>query len=152
VQDDDDWKMFGSALALIQQFVRLAAQSPDPEVMRKGVDDMLAGKNPEASRAAGQILDDVVRDMPSEYRDTFASVARDIITIARRDNATRPLAEPGAAPSPERALQARKELHAMGLRYWDEQQFLEAVRRNDRIAVDLFLAADGLARNPPATR
>jgi hypothetical protein len=36
----------------------------------------------------------------------------------------------------------------MGLRYWDEQQFLEAVRRGDRIAIDLFLAARGLQNKP----
>jgi hypothetical protein len=45
----------------------------------------------------------------------------------------------------------------MGLRYWDEQQFLDAVRRGDRIAVDLYLAGRGLQsaetpRNPQPVR
>ncbi len=151
VQDDEDWRMFGNALALVQHFVRLAAQSPDPAVVRKGVDDMLAGRNPEANRAAGEMMDEVLRDMPQEQRAAFVSVARDILAIARRDGAAEAAREAAAAPL-ERALQARKDLHAMGLRYWDERQFLEAVRRGDRIAVDLYLAAQGLARNPPAGR
>ena len=33
----------------------------------------------------------------------------------------------------------------MGLCYWDEQQYEEAVKRGDRIAVELFLAGKGLA-------
>jgi hypothetical protein len=76
------------------------------------------------------------------------SIARDLLAIARRENARPPLPASAAAPVPEgreEALRARRELHAMGLRYWDEQQFNEALKRGDRLAVDLFVAARGLA-------
>ncbi len=87
--------------------------------------------------------------MPAEQRGVVAALGRDLLTLARREQA-RAAAQPATAVEPSRddALQARKDLHAMGLRYWDEQQFLEAVRRGDRIAVDLFLAARGLQTRP----
>jgi len=158
VEDDGDWKMLGGALSIIQQIVQVAAQSTDPEAARRKVDAMLAGENPEANRMAARLMDDVLAEVPSEHRGTFESIARDLLVLARREQAKAAAASAlpaaSAAPaSPEAALQARKELHAMGLRYWDEQQFLEAVRRGDRIAVDLFIAARGLeSRNPPPAR
>jgi len=160
VEDDDDWKVLGGALSIIQQIVQVAAQSSDPEAARKKVDAMLAGENPEANRMAARLMDDVLAEVPNEHRGTFESIARDLLVLARREQA-KPASAPASssiasaspASSPEAALQARKELHAMGLRYWDEQQFLEAVRRGDRIAVDLFIAARGLeSKNPPQAR
>ena len=162
--EDDDWKLLGGALSLIQQIVQVAAHSKDPEAARKRVDAMLAGQDPGANRIAARLMDDVLEEVPTEHRGTFTAIARDLLVIARREQANAAAAQPiaGAQPaaqSSEVALQARKELHAMGLRYWDEQQFLEAVRRGDRIAVDLFLAARGLesrnpapAKNPPLAR
>lgn len=44
-------------------------------------------------------------------------------------------------------VEARKELGAMGLSYSDSKQFLDAWKRNDRIAVDLFLAAQAIDLN-----
>ena len=41
-------------------------------------------------------------------------------------------------------LQARKDLAAMGLRYFDAEQYREALRRNDALAVELFVAGRGL--------
>jgi len=35
-------------------------------------------------------------------------------------------------------------LTAMGLRYYDEAQYLDAVKRNDQLAVELFIAARGV--------
>jgi hypothetical protein len=32
----------------------------------------------------------------------------------------------------------------MGLRYYDEGQFLDAVKRNDQLATELFIAARGV--------
>jgi hypothetical protein len=137
---------FGSVLALVQQFVRLAAQSPDPQVVQKGVDSILAGENAEANRHAARVFEEMLSDFPPGQRDLVASIGRDLLTIARREQAKTPHAHwPGSDLSDaQRAIQARKELHAMGLRYWDEQQFLEAARRGDRIAVELYLAARGL--------
>jgi len=157
--EGDDWKMIGGVLALVQQIVHLAANSPDPNAAQKGVDDILSGQDAQANRIASGVLDEVLQDVPADQRGTFVAIGRDLLTLARREReraAAVPAAEVGMQA--ERAaqadpLQARKELHAMGLKYWDEQQFLEAVRRGDRLAVDLFLAARGLeAKNPPPAR
>jgi hypothetical protein len=42
------------------------------------------------------------------------------------------------------ALQARKDLNAMGLRYHDGKDFLDAVKRDDVLAVELFIAGMGV--------
>jgi len=147
--DADDWKLIGGILSLVQQVVHQAATSPDPAAAQKHVEAILSGGNEQANRIAAGVLDEVLQDVPAEQRGTFVAIGRDLLTLARRDQA-RAAAQPQAAVEPSRddALQARKELHAMGLKYWDEQQFLEAVRRGDRIAVDLFLAARGLQNKP----
>ena len=153
--DADDWKLIGGMLALVRQVVHLAATSPDPVAAQKGADAILSGENAQANRLADGMLAEVLQDVPPEQRGAFVAIGRDLLTLARREQA-RAAAQPPVAVEPskeEGALRARKELHAMGLRYWDEQQFLEAVRRGDRIAVDLFVAARGLeARNPPPAR
>jgi hypothetical protein len=151
--DDDaqDWRLIGGVLALVQQVVHIAATSPDPAAAQKSVDQIFSGQNAEANRVAAGVLEDVLQDVPAEQRAAFVAIGRDLLTLARREQARIAAQAPLAAVDPYRpdALQARKELHAMGLRYWDEQQFLEAVRRGDRIAVDLFIAARGLESRPP---
>jgi hypothetical protein len=159
-EEADDWKMIGGFLALVQQVVHLAANSPDPDAARRHVDGILAGESAQANRIAAGVLEEVLQDVPAEQRGAFVAIGRDLLTLARREQARTaaqpPMAaQPSVAPetSREGALQARRDLHAMGLRYWDEQQFLEAVRRGDRIAVDLFMAARGLeSKNPPPAR
>lgn len=152
-EDDEDWKMLGGALALLQQIVQVAAHSNDPEAARKRVDAMLAGENPEANRVAARMMDEVLQEVPFEHRGTFAAITRDLLVLARREHARGPAP---AERATEDAVRARKELQAMGLRYWDEKQFIDAVRRGDRIAVELFLAGRGLEsaapKNPPAGR
>lgn len=147
--DAEDWKLIGGILSLVQQVVHQAATSPDPAAAQKGVEAILSGGNEQANRVAAGVLDEVLQDVPAEQRGTFVAIGRDLLTLARRDQA-RAAAQPQAIEEPGRddALRARRELHAMGLKYWDEQQFLEAVRRGDRIAVDLFLAAKGLQSKP----
>jgi len=147
--DADDWKLIGGILALVQQVVHEAATSTDPAAAQKKVDGILSGGNEKANRIAAGIADEMLQDMPAEQRVVVAALGRDLLTLARRDQARAAApAQVPVAPARDDALQARKELHAMGLRYWDEQQFLEAVRRGDRIAVDLFLAAKGLQTKP----
>lgn len=145
----DDWRVIGGLLALVQQVVHQAASSPDPAAAQRSVDRILAGENAEANRIAAGVMDEILQDVPAEQRGAFVAIGRDLLTLARREQA-RAAMQPLVAAEPSRhdALQARKELHAMGLRYWDEQQFLEAVRRGDRIAVDLFIAARGLESKP----
>lgn len=138
----EDWALFGRMLALVHAFVRLAAPSPDPQTMQKGIDGLLSGENAEANRAASGLLDEMLADMPAEQRGLFSAIGRDVLTIARREQA-RAAALPDPAPA-ERAMQARKDLHAMGLRYHDAGQFLDAVKRDDALAVELFVHARGV--------
>jgi len=133
--DDDGWKAFGHALTLAQVLMRIASQSDDPN---KGFDDVLAGRSTEANRAIAGLLEEATADMPVEYRSRVASIGQDVASLARKQ-----IAQPALA-SPDRALQARKDLTAMGLKYYDESQYLDAVKRNDQLAVELFIAARGV--------
>lgn len=54
---------------------------------------------------------------------------------------------------PERrlsAMDARKELTAMGLQYFSQEQFLAAIHRGDALAVDLFITGAGIDLNAGA--
>jgi hypothetical protein len=131
---------FTHALTLVQMFVRAAAQSDDPKASLKAIDDVLAGRNTEANRAFAGLLEEATSDMSSEHRDKVASIARDLATTARKEIAKSPLESIPA----ERSLQARKDLTAMGLRYYDQGQFLDAVKRNDALAAELYLIGRGV--------
>ncbi|MCX7961646.1 MAG: hypothetical protein N2653_08750 [Burkholderiales bacterium] len=137
-EEADETRLFGAVLALVAQFVRAAA-APGPEAARRHVDEILAGRNSEANRAAGELFAELAKEVQPEHRGTLAAIAKDLLAIARREQARAP-----ADVARERAIAARKELHAMGLRYWDEQQYREALARGDRIAVELFEAAGAL--------
>jgi hypothetical protein len=137
-QDDEGWKAFGHALTLAQVLMGIAARSDNPE---KGFDDVLAGRSTEANHAMAGLLEEATADMPAEYRARVASIGQDIASIARKQIGK---PTPGAAPSADRALQARKDLTAMGLKYHDPNDFLAAVRRDDALAVELFIAGRGV--------
>jgi hypothetical protein len=139
VEEDDGWQAFGHALTLVQTLVGIAARSDDPQASLKGIDDVLAGRNEDANRAIAGLLNDATSDMPSEYRDKVAAIGRDLTVAARRD-----LAKGPADVSPDRALQARKDLNAMGLSYYDAKQFLDAVKRDDALAVELYIVGRGV--------
>ena len=137
--DDDGWKAFGHALTLAQVLMRTAAHSDDPE---KGFDDVLAGRNAEANQAITGLLEEATADMPAQYRSRVASIGQDVAVLARKQ-----VGKPAPASSAERAdraLQARKDLTAMGLRYHDPKDFLEAVGRDDALAVELFIEGRGV--------
>jgi hypothetical protein len=144
---DDDWKMFGGILSLVQSFVHIAATTDDPQVMQKNFDGLLAGRNPEANRIAGELMGEMMEDMPQQYRGTIHALARDVLTIARRENARAAASvapAPAAQSSREAMIQARKDLTAMGLRYYDAEQYRDAVRRGDTLAVELYVLARGV--------
>ena len=149
----DDDPAFGHMLSLVQVFVRLAGQSDDPVAGLKAMDDVLAGRNVDANRAASGLFNEITAGMPAEHRDKVASIAGDVLALARKD-----LGKPAVnSLSAEQSLQARKDLTAMGLRYYDEEQFRAAVKRGDKLAVDLFVAGKGIdpavvARSLPAAR
>lgn len=135
-EDDEGWKAFGHALSLAQVLMRIAARSDDPD---RAFDDVLAGRNTEANRALAGMLEEATADMPPEYRERVASMGQDIAAIARKSAGKVP-----ARASADSALQARKDLTAMGLRYHDAKEFLEAVGRDDTLAVELFIAGRGV--------
>jgi hypothetical protein len=147
-EDADDRALLGGVLALVQPIVHLAAHSPDPQAAQRAIDAMLDGRNEEANRIAAGVFDGMLSDVAPEHRPALRSIGRDLLVLARREQA-RALLLPQTETA--YAIEARKALYSMGLRYWDEQQYQDAVRRGDSIAVELYLAARGL-RNPPAAR
>jgi hypothetical protein len=134
-KDDESWKAFGHALTLAQVMMRIAAHSETPE---RGYDDVLAGRDTEANRAMAGLLEEATADMPPEYRSRVASIGQDIAALARKEM-TKP-----KVVAPDRALQARKDLTAMGLKYHDPNEFLDAVQRDDALAVELFIDGRGV--------
>jgi hypothetical protein len=81
--------------------------------------------------------------MPTEYRSRVASIGQDIASLARKQIG-KPVAAPVGPASADRALQARKDLTAMGLKYHDPNEFLAAVERDDALAVELFIEGRGV--------
>ena len=86
-------------------------------------------------------MKDALADVSPENRATIAAIGRDLVGVARKNLLGR---EAGRDAVPDRSLQARKELNAMGLTYHDSKQFLDAVKRNDTIAAELFIAGRGV--------
>jgi hypothetical protein len=132
---DEGWSAFGHALTLAQVMMRIAAHSENPD---QGFDDVLAGRSTEANRAIAGLLEEATADMPPEYRSRVAAIGQDVASLARKE-----MAKPTVA-APDRAIQARKDLTAMGLKYHDPNDFLEAVRRDDALAVELFIDGRGV--------
>jgi hypothetical protein len=138
VKEEEGWSAFGHALTLAQVFARIAAHSDNPE---QGFDDVLAGRSTEANQAFAGLFKDATADMPPQYRERVAAIGKDLALAARKQSA----AGPGApAPARDDALQARRDLTAMGLRYHDPNDFLDAVKRDDALAVELFVAGRGV--------
>src|SRR4029077_10282144 len=82
-------------------------------------------------------------EMPAQYRDRVAAMGRDMAALALRN----PVSSTADTGSVQRSLQARKDLTAMGLRYYDHSEFLDAVKRNDELATELYIAAKGVDLN-----
>lgn len=135
---DDEDKAFRHILTLVQTFTSIAAQSASPE---RDIADVLAGKNETANSAASGLLQEITADMPAATRSQMSAIGADLISIARR-GAT-PFSAPAQASATD-AVQARKDLTAMGLKYHDSSEFLDAVKRNDALAVELFIAGKGV--------
>jgi hypothetical protein len=132
--EDVEWSAFGHVLTLVETVVR-AGMQPNPDA---AMAEVLSGHNPRVNGALAGLFAEATAELPSEYRDRVASLGRELAGYA----ATHPTAP--AAPSADRALQARKDLNAMGLRYFDEGDFLDAAKRNDALAVELFVAGRGV--------
>jgi hypothetical protein len=138
---EDERPAFGHALTLVHLFVRIAAESETPQQSLNAVDDVLLGRNAAANEAVAGLLKEALIDVPREHRSTIAAIGRDLASLARKNLRKSATLE---APVPISPLQARKDLTGMGLTYHDSKQFLDAVKRNDAIAAELFIAGRGI--------
>lgn len=132
---EDEDRFLGHMLTLVHSVVRIAAHAETPQDSLRAFDEVLAGRNAEVNRAVMGLFDEMTLDMSSRNRDRVAAIGRDLATLGRKDMQRQPSVEP---------LRARQDLNAMGLRYYDEKQFLDAVKRNDELAVELFIAGRGV--------
>lgn len=71
--------------------------------------------------------------------------------------AAQPASKATVQSSPARGIDlslvgARKELTSMGFKFFDQDQFVDAARRNDFLTVRLFLAAAAISPNKPDSR
>jgi hypothetical protein len=134
--DAQDWESFGHVLTLLQNAVRLGASPYPDQVMA----DLLAGRNHQVNQAVASLFAGATAEMPAEYRDRVAALGREFATLALNN----PASGPAQALSADRSLRARKDLTAMGLNYHDHGEFLDAVKRNDQLAVELYIAGRGV--------
>jgi len=135
--DSQDWTAFGHMLTLLQTAMRIGA-SPYPD---QAMTDLLAGRNYEANQAIASLFAGATAEMPDEYRQRIAAMGREMANLALKQQAMAPAT---ASISADRTLQARKDLTAMGLHYYDHGEFLDAVKRNDELATELFIAGRGV--------
>jgi hypothetical protein len=110
----------------------------DPKAMEKAMDDILNGRNAEANALALEIFGEV----PAPEREKMLSIGRSMAAMSQRQATAEARASGDAA-----AIQARKDLTAIGLVYHDKNQFLDAVKRNDLLAARLFIAGRGVDPN-----
>ena len=134
---DEDWSAFGNVLTLVQQMIRIG-NHPYPD---QAMSDLLSGRNHEANQAIASLFAGATAEMPPQYRDQIASMGRDLAALALRAN---PAPAAVQAISADRSLQARKDLTAMGLKYYDQEQFYDAAKRGDLLATELFIAGKGV--------
>jgi hypothetical protein len=132
----DDWATFGRMLSLFQGFLQVSADSGgDNKHVEKHVDGLLSGKNADANKLAEEMFG----DMPGEQRGQALGIARALVALGQQQaQIDRHRAEEGDA------IQARKDLAGMGLSYFDRKQFVDAVTRGDRLAVQLYLGGRGV--------
>lgn len=136
---NEEWPAFGHALTLVHLFVRIAAESETPTQSLRAIDEVLLGRNAAANEAVAGLVKEMLADVPPQHRATIAAIGRDLAAVARKNLGVK---EPSVARLDP--LQARKDLTSMGLTYHDTKQFLEAVKRNDAIAAELFIAGKGV--------
>jgi hypothetical protein len=73
-----------------------------------------------------------------------ANASQAAAIVAEPPPAVAPSAELSAAAS---MLAARKELTAMGLKYFDQTEYEAAIRRDDQMAIALFIRAGAIRTN-----
>jgi ankyrin repeat protein len=88
---------------------------------------------------------DIFAGVPPAEREKMLAIGRSMAAMSRKQVAAE--APFPALPGESAAIQARKDLTAIGLSYHDRNQFLDAVKRKDVIAVQLFLTGRGVDPN-----
>ena len=131
--DEPSDSSLGHVLTLVHTFVRMAAESDSSAVSLRAIDEVLAGRNAAANEAIAGLMREALADVSPENRATIAAIGRDLVGVARKNLLG---LKPGETLYPDRSLQARKELNALGLTYHDSRQFLDAVKRNDTLAAE----------------
>jgi len=88
-QADDaaDRATLARVLALVAPIVHAAATSPDPRAAQKEIDAAFAGRNEEVNRIALSLFDTMLSDFPPESRPAMRSICRDLLALARREQA-----------------------------------------------------------------
>lgn len=129
------------ALTLVHMFVRIAAESDASQASLRAIDEVLAGRNAAANEAVAGLLNEVLADVSPTDRATIAAIGRDLVSVARKNVLG---LKSGESLFPDRSMEARRQLNAMGLSYHDPKQFLDAVKRNDVLATELFVAGRGV--------
>lgn len=134
-----DWATFGKFLSVVHVLMQASEKSGgDPKVMQKAMDDILAGRNADANALALEIFGEV----PAPEREKMLSIGRSMAAMSQRQAIAETRASGDAA-----AIQARKDLTAIGLVYHDKNQYLDTVKRNDLLAAQLFIAGRGVDPN-----
>lgn len=134
-----DWATFGKLLSVVQVLMQASEKSGgDPKVMQRAMDDILNGRNADANALALEIFGEV----PAAEREKMLSIGRSMAAMSQRQAIADTHATGDAV-----AIQARKDLTAIGLVYHDKAQFLEAVKRNDVLAARLFILGRGVDPN-----
>jgi hypothetical protein len=132
----DDWASLGKLLSVIQVLMSVSSASQDdPKAAQRTLDDLMSGRNAEANALAAEIFADV----PPAERERLLGIARSMVAMGQKQVVTEARTAGEAA-----AIQARKDLTAIGLTYYDRGQFLDAVRRGDLVAVRLYLVGRGV--------
>jgi hypothetical protein len=139
-----DWATIGRFLSLVQMFMQAAcppssaSQGCDQNAAQKAFDDITNGRNAEANA----LFLDIFAAVPAPERDKMLAIGRTMAAMNRKQ-----MAAEAQLQGDSSAIQARKDLTAIGLSYHDRGQFLDAVRRGDAIAVRLFLIGRGVDPN-----
>ena len=138
-----DWATIGRFLSLVQVFMQAACppgatQPCDPNAAQKAVDDIANGRNSEANA----LMLDLFAEVPAPEREKMLAIGRSMVAMNRKQ-----MAAGAPVQGDSSAMQARKDLTAIGLSYHDREQFLDAVKRKDAIAVRLFLIGRGVDPN-----
>jgi hypothetical protein len=134
-----DWATFGKLLSVVHVLMQASESSGrDPKAMQKAMDEILSGRNADANALALEIFGEV----PAQEREKMLSIGRSMAVMSQRQAAAE-----ARMPGDAAAIQARKDLTAIGLGYHDKNQFLDAVKRNDLLAAQLFIAGRGVDPN-----